>query len=123
MRKKFDPFEYDPAAMTLDYEVIETAPPLKKQSKRLWFKFSSSSALRLSSARASGAAWAVLACLLDLEFQAWRKGEPLALSNVVLKEWGISKYRKLRALPELEKLGLVSVKREPRKSPRVTLTL
>jgi len=60
---------------------------------------------------------------LDLLHQHWKNGgQTIALTNVVsLKNAGVSRGQKWRALSELERLKLVAVERRPRKSPRVTL--
>jgi hypothetical protein len=39
----------------------------------------------------SAIAWATMACLLDLEFAAWVKGEPRTLSNKALAYFGVSR--------------------------------
>ena len=101
----------------VEREAWATSGP--KKAKATWLKLPLSVALRMGGA--SGAAWAVLACLLNLEFRAKERGQPLALPNTALGEWGVSRRQKYRALVELEALGLVSVKLEPRKSPRVVL--
>lgn len=56
-------------------------------------------------------------------FQHWKwGGRPVKLSNVVLPELGVGDAKaKWRALSELERLGLVEVKRQPKKSPIVTV--
>jgi hypothetical protein len=117
---KSDPFD-------LDNLVIETAPKAAPKSTRKrkaeadFVRLPFPLAIRLGG-KASGAAWAVLACLVDMEFQTWVKGQPLILTNCSLQKWNVSPDQKLRALTELENLGIVYVKREPRKSPRVTFS-
>jgi hypothetical protein len=44
--------------------------------------------------------------------------QPVPVSNVALPD--VSRYQKSKSLAELEALGLVKIKREPRKSPLVT---
>jgi hypothetical protein len=58
-----------------------------------------------------------------LLFQDWKtRGKPIKLPNIVLAELGIGdREGKWRALRELERLGLVSVEYQPRKSPVVTV--
>jgi hypothetical protein len=57
-----------------------------------------------------------------LLYEHWRTGgKPIVLSNVIMKAEGISARSKWRALEELTKLGLIGVKTEPGKSPRITL--
>jgi hypothetical protein len=50
-------------------------------------------------------------------------GGPTVLGNLALRRAGISPKRKRFALSELERLGLVRVKRQARKSPIVTLIM
>jgi hypothetical protein len=51
-------------------------------------------------------------------YRHWkRKGEPITLSNGAMP--GVSRFRKYRALAELEALGLIAVERRPDKSPVV----
>ena len=57
--------------------------------------------------------------LLRLDWKS--KGAPVALSNLGLAEWGVSRREKWRALAELEALELIVVERLNSKSPRVTL--
>jgi hypothetical protein len=60
---------------------------------------------------------------LHLLHQHWKNGgQTIALTNVVsLKNAGVSRGQKWRALGELERLKLITVERRRRKSPRVTL--
>jgi hypothetical protein len=51
-------------------------------------------------------------------YQHWkRKGEPFTLPNFAVP--GITRWRKWKALAELETLGLITVERRRRKSPMV----
>jgi hypothetical protein len=57
-----------------------------------------------------------------LLYQYWRTGKPIALTNVALVGTGVPNPRsKWRALCDLERLGLVEIKRRTRKTPHVTL--
>jgi hypothetical protein len=60
---------------------------------------------------------------LHLLFQHWKSGStPIKLSTAVLAKLGLgSRKTKRRALLELERLGLISVERRPKKSPTVTI--
>ena len=54
-------------------------------------------------------------------YQHWRSdGRPVLVSNATSKALGVPKATKWRALRELEGLGLITVERRRRKSPRVT---
>ena len=57
--------------------------------------------------------------LLFLGFKA--RGRPVRLGNIILARKGVGRNAKLRALRELEGLGLISVARAPHKSPEVTV--
>jgi DNA-binding transcriptional ArsR family regulator len=45
------------------------------------------------------------------------------VSNVMMNDWGIPRSSKSRALSALERAGLIAVKRQGRRSPRVTLVM
>lgn len=72
--------------------------------------------------RLSGApaiVWSTMHCLLWLELKAWTKGEPIAITNIVAKRFGIPRKQKRRALDELVKRGVVSYTQKGRGSPEV----
>jgi hypothetical protein len=75
--------------------------------------------LRLRGAPAT--AWATMACLLDLEFEAKVKGGLHKLSNQTLAIYGVSRDQKRAALDELVKRGLVTYTQHGRASPLVKL--
>ncbi len=52
-----------------------------------------------------------------------KRGNELVLGRRFLLEMGISRYASYRALGRLEEAGLVSVRRQRGRSPRVTLIL
>jgi hypothetical protein len=59
---------------------------------------------------------------LFLAYQAWQTNyRPTSISNVALRDWGVSRWEKSKALQELENLGLIEVKRRGRRTPIVTL--
>ena len=70
---------------------------------------------------ASGQTWQLATHLLYLNWKG--KGEPIKLENGMLEIDGISRWSKWRALPELERRGLVVIDRRRRRSPIVTLNL
>src|SRR6516225_9618410 len=70
---------------------------------------------------ASGQTWQLAAHLLYLNWKG--KGAPIKLANGMLEIDGISRWSKWRALPELERRGLVVIDRRRRRSPIVTLNL
>jgi hypothetical protein len=54
----------------------------------------------------------------------WREGkQPVVLGNVALRDLGVDRHQKRRALTALECMGLISVERRPKQSPRITLHL
>jgi hypothetical protein len=73
---------------------------------------------RLATQR-SGAAWAIAIRLLHLDWKS--AGQPIVLGNLAVRELGIDRERKRYSLAILERLGLISVERRARQSPRITL--
>jgi hypothetical protein len=60
--------------------------------------------------------------VLHLLYLHWRgKGEPIKLTNGMLEENGVSRQAKRRALAYLERRGLITVERRPKRSPIVTI--
>jgi DNA-binding HxlR family transcriptional regulator len=63
--------------------------------------------------------WSVL---MYLQHLSWKQGGgPIKLANGMLEMDGISREAKRRALRELERRGLITVERHPRKSPTVRM--
>ena len=63
-----------------------------------------------------------LVVALALLRSAWQNlGQPVALSNERLAEYGVSRKEKCLAIAELEVVGLIKVERSNCRSPRVTL--
>jgi hypothetical protein len=59
---------------------------------------------------------------LHLLYLHWRtSGRPMALSNVAVAGKGVSGRSKWNALTELERLGLIKVERQNKKSPPIRL--
>jgi hypothetical protein len=50
-----------------------------------------------------------------------RKSNPVRLTGAALREFGVTRQAKYRALPALEAAGLISVRRRGRKNPEVTI--
>jgi hypothetical protein len=60
--------------------------------------------------------------VLHLLYEHWRhNAQPFPLPNGMLEMGGITRFAKWRALAELEQLGLVSVEKRSRRSPKVTV--
>jgi hypothetical protein len=54
----------------------------------------------------------------------WKnRGQPFRLPNGMLRYDGVTRYSKWRALTTLERLGLITVKRQPKKSPTIHVHL
>jgi hypothetical protein len=68
------------------------------------------------------ATYRVLLHLLDMEFQQWAKGQPIPVSTAAMKELGVCRSDKEKALHELEAFGICTVERHPRRCPRAKLT-
>jgi hypothetical protein len=66
----------------------------------------------------SPAAWSIYCYLLMVNWKKLR--QPVKLTNMALAEIGVSPDAKLRALPQLERVGLIKVKREGRQALIVT---
>ena len=50
-----------------------------------------------------------------------RKNNTFIVSNLMLRDWGIQADAKSRALRKLERAGLITVERQGKRSPQVTL--
>jgi hypothetical protein len=74
---------------------------------------------------AVGTTWEVAAYLLHLDFMGngrqKKRGQPIKLANGMLKIDGVSRQSKWRALADLERRGLITVERRPRRSPIIRL--
>ncbi len=73
--------------------------------------------------RLTGATGNTILVALDLLYLAWKggKGKPVRLANGMLRQDGVSRHSKWRALKDLERRRLITVKRRPRQSPLITL--
>jgi hypothetical protein len=59
---------------------------------------------------------------LHLLYHHWKSNrQPFPLPNGLLAMKGVTRFAKWRALDELERLGLISVEKRPRRSPRITV--
>jgi hypothetical protein len=58
---------------------------------------------------------------LHVLYRHWKNGgEPFTLSNGMVAMEGVERRAKWRALRELEQLGLITIERRKRKTPRIT---
>jgi hypothetical protein len=69
-----------------------------------------------------GATGQTILLALDLLYLGWKEGGPIELANGKLRLNGISRQSKWRGLNDLERRGLVTVERRPRRSPVVVST-
>jgi hypothetical protein len=74
--------------------------------------------------RLDGARGATVLLALHLLYLNWKaKGQPFKLANGMLKIDGIGRTAKWFGLRDLERRGLISIERRPRKSPIITVNL
>jgi hypothetical protein len=72
--------------------------------------------------RLAGASGPTCLTAMQIAYLHWKgKGEPIRLANGALAEVGVSRYGKCRALADLERRGMITVERVPRKSPIITV--
>lgn len=112
--------EFDLKAFEITPEMLKErrVTPKKIQKRRQhWVKFPMTWYEPLKGA--SGQTCRVALYLLYLHWKD--NGKPIKLANGMLREDGISRDSKCRALRDLERRSLISVERRPRKSPIVTL--
>jgi DNA-binding transcriptional ArsR family regulator len=64
---------------------------------------------------------ALLVGLALWHIKGLRKSSTFTVSNLMLEEWGIQPDAKSRALRKLERAGLITVERQGKRSPQVTL--
>jgi hypothetical protein len=110
---------WDPASLALSPEIVEKRLESRKALTRRqqFIKVPGWWAKKLM--KASGPAWAIAVSLLRLCWE--RRERTIKLANGWLKEDGINRYAKYRALTYLESAGLIAVERRPRKPPVVTV--
>jgi DNA-binding transcriptional ArsR family regulator len=66
---------------------------------------------------------ALLVGLVLWHVKGLRRNHSFIFSNLMVGEWGISPDAKSRALRALEKVGLITIERRGKRSPRVTLVM
>jgi hypothetical protein len=122
VKQREDPFDLEALRVDPnDGELLRLAKvPAKVQKRRdqfimlpwVWFE-------RLANADAHGRTYHVALYLLHLHWKGGRSGHPVKLPNVGLRDVGVSRQSKWRALADLERLGLISIERRPNRSPLV----
>jgi hypothetical protein len=98
------------------YDPLDHAKPKVRRSKEHFARLTKERQKLL--AGASGAAWAIYSYLLTVNWLDLHR--PVKLTNQALAEIGVSPDAKLRALPQLERVGLIKVKIVGRQAPIVT---
>ena len=66
---------------------------------------------------------ALLVGLALWHIKGLRKSNTFIVSNLMLRDWGIQPDAKSRALRKLEGAGLITIERQGKRSPQVTLTV
>jgi hypothetical protein len=66
---------------------------------------------------------ALLVGLALWHIRGLRKSNTFIVSNLMLRDWGIQADAKSRSLRKLERSGLISVERQGKRSPQITLTV
>lgn len=108
---------FDPDRLRIDEKWVAVPKKIQKRRKGftmvpgLWQE-------RLTKARRI-ATYRVALHILRRHFESG--GEPFTLSNGAAALEGVTRWRKWEALAELEKLGLITVERRKRRSPRITV--
>ena len=96
-----------------------TPRKLRTRSKSKFIMFPVEWQFQLARVRADGCTYRVALYLL---WEAWRsQSNRVKLTNVGMKEHGVSRWNKHRALKQLVEAGLISVEQRTRKSPSVTV--
>jgi hypothetical protein len=67
----------------------------------------------------SAATLKVFLFLLLIDWKA--PGKPILVANGGIKQLGVTRYAKYRALSELEEWGFINMRKRPSKSPEVTI--
>jgi hypothetical protein len=106
----------DVQKQTLETRAKTSTPMRLRKQRESFIKVPGSWLEKL--AGSSGATYHVALVLLH---ENWRLGGPVTLPNGMLKMDGISRHAKYRALVKLENLGLITVERRLKKSPRIKL--
>jgi hypothetical protein len=117
MKPDDDPFDIEKLRLPPDQVTLTPRKILKRRQHFIQVPFTWLERLK----GASGQAYAMALHLLYLHWKA--KGGPVKLANGMLKIDGISRASKWRTLVELERRGLISIERRPKKSPLVSITL
>jgi len=109
----------DVAALRVDPAKLPQKSAKRKRWQRRFVRVPWEWAMRLLGTKHASSVYPLAHLLL---YEHWHAGgRPIVLSNALAAEVGLSRSSKWRALKELEELGLVRVKHQARKAPRVTV--
>jgi hypothetical protein len=107
-----------------DAVVVAKAASKGSTPKKRWWRskfimFPVEWQFQLARMKADGCAYRIALYVL---WEAWRsQSNRVKLANVGLKERGVGRWGKRHALEQLGSAGLISIERQPRKSPVVTV--
>jgi len=117
--------DWDPNQLRLDEHAVQRSNAPRRAGRR------ASPILDRFIAGPIDAAWVIQAAQLGVKalllgmvlwhLKGLRKTNSFVVSNLTTKEWGIGSDAKRRALRKLEKAGLITVERQGKRSPRITL--
>jgi hypothetical protein len=112
-----DPFDLENLRVPDEVQALARVPAKIRKRREKFAVFPMTWYEALNSA--PGATYRVAIYLLYLH---WKEGGgPVKLPNGMLKTDGVSRQTKWRALGDLERRGLITVERRPRRSPLVRL--
>jgi hypothetical protein len=97
---------------------VETSAARVERRKRDFVKVTSNQFDRLTKTT-NVAAWKIFLRLLFIN--RYSPGKTIRLANVALGQIGVSRHAKYRALPELERLGLIEIRKRKHKSPEIVI--
>jgi hypothetical protein len=113
-----DPFSIENLKIEMPSAEAAEAGKATKATKGRFVRIPGEWAHRLCRAKHLGT-YKVAVYLLHLNWKS--RGKPIRLPNAVLRQMGVGRDAKWRALLELETMGLIEVSRRDRKSPEVSL--
>jgi hypothetical protein len=101
-----------------DLRPVKTGAGKPTRSKREFIQITHDQFSRLTKAT-NIASWKIF---LHLLFLNWKSpGKTIRLANGALEQIGVTRFAKCRALPELKRLGLLKLRKRPRKSPEIVV--
>jgi hypothetical protein len=110
-----------PEAEIIEIEARRDAYVAKQRAKfeRGWARIDCRAGIAIAERfRHPGPAFVLLFAIYDLVFKTGKN--PIKLTNVELKAYGIDRYTKMRGLRQLTKVGAVSIEQQGKCAPLVT---